>query len=170
MSQMEVKVVGLIKLENKLRHLPSGIRPFFEKVGTFGQARMAKYAKPHPVDKGTLAEGVEFDIRGEARPLQMETHIGFVGRGFGSRSSMANLAETINRGRRPGKPPSFKAIRRWLKSHHYAANPRAIQRVIAQRGTRGVGFLEKAEKDVRKEIPKLIDEVARAIEREWDSR
>ncbi len=163
-----VQIVGLEKLQGKLAHVPNVIKPMLEAAAEYGQKRMRDYAKPHAADKGTLAEGVEIALSAGGAPLS--ARVGFLGSGQGARSSLANLAVTVNYGRGPGKPPTFKAIQRWLKSHGYQSGGgyvRQVQKAIAAQGTKGVEFVEHAEGDLIKELPKIVAKAAAQIEKEW---
>jgi len=161
-----ITVQGVEKLGKKRQRVPLAARPMFEAAAQYGQARMKIHAKPHPADKGTLAEGVEIELSAGGAPLSAK--VGFVS-GGGVRSSLANLAATVNYGRGPGKPPSLQAVRRWLESHGYAANPRDVQKAIAASGTKGVLFVERAADELDKRIPELIEEAIEEIEKGWGS-
>lgn len=160
-----VEVIGGEKIARQLRTVPQSVRPLFEEAAKFGRKEMAERAKPHAADKGTLAEAVTSELTTGGGALQ--ARVGIIGRGAGARSSLGGLAATVNYGRRPGRPPSIKKIRAWLKSHGFQASPRAVQRAIAARGTKGVFFLEGAQKALLEKLPELIREAEREIEAKW---
>ena len=163
---MTVEIEGLDKLLKKLDHVTDPMGDLIQEAAEFGKKEMKVFALPHPgLDKGTLAEAATYELAGKG--VDMTARIGLLGRGFGMRSQLAALAPVVNYGRRPGKPPPIAAIRRWLKSHHIDRDPRQIQRIIAGSGTKGIYFLEKTEAALNKELPKMIEETKKRVEKEW---
>jgi len=160
-----VTVIGGEAIAAQLRRVPESVRPLFEEAAKFGREEMAKRAKPHSADKGTLAEAVTYELSGAG--VSLSARVGIIGRGQGMRSSLGGLAPTVNYGRRAGAPPSIRRIKAWLKSHGYHANPRAVAALIGQRGTKGVFFLEGAADALGKKLPELIREMEREIEAKW---
>lgn len=160
-GKLEVKVIGVGNVQERLRHLPAGTRPFFERAAKYGQERMKHRAKPQHSGPAKLATGVEIDIRGGAPPQNMEAHVGFYRDDY-----RGGLAYTVNYGRSPGKPPPVSAIRRWLVACGYQVSPWWAQRQIRERGTKGKYFLENTEEDLQKALP----EIARLTERELAAR
>ena len=165
---LTVTVIGGEAIAAQLRQVPTSVRPLFEEAAKFGREEMAKRAKPHAADKGTLAEAVTYELSGGGVALQ--ARVGIIGRGHGMRSSLGGLAPTVNYGRAPGRPPSIKRIRAWLKSHGFHANPRRVQAIIAAQGTKGVFFLEGASEALLKRLPELMRQVEREIESKWGRR
>jgi len=165
---VSVTVIGGEAIAAQLRQVPDMLRPLYEDAAKFGREEMAKLAKPHDADKGTLAEAVTYELSGAGVALQ--ARVGIIGRGHGMRSSLGGLAPTVNYGRRPGRPPSIKRIRAWLKSHGFQANPRAVQMAIAARGTKGVLFLEGAWEALGEKLPELIRQMERELEAKWGRR
>ena len=163
-----VEVIGGEAIAAQLRHVPDMLRPLYEKAAKFGREEMAKRAKPHAADKGTLAEAVTYELSGAGVALQ--ARVGIIGRGHGMRSSLGGLAPTVNYGRRPGLAPPVRTIKAWLKSHGYHADPKAIQRLIAARGTQGVFFLEHTAEALGEKLPEMIREHERRIEERWARR
>ena len=167
-GQLQATVVGLQNIEGKLRHLPVVMRPFFERAAKYGQDRMKEYAKPQHSGPPKLAEGVGIDIRGTGgSEYSLSAHIGFLGRGFGMRSSLGAIAPTVNYGRNPGRPPSIKGIHRWLRLVGAHVSPRGVQQQIAARGTKGKRFLEQAAEDLSNELPQLVRETELKIRARW---
>lgn len=164
-QSVSVTVIGGETIAAQLRAVPSSVRPLFESAAKFGREEMAKRAKPHPADKGTLAEAVTYELSGGG--VALHARVGIIGRGHGMRSSLGGLAPTVNYGRRPGRPPSIKRIKAFLKSHGYDMNPRVKQMMIARGGTKGVLFLEGAAEALGKKLPELIREMEREIEAKW---
>jgi len=162
---VSVTVVGGETIAAQLRQVPASVRPLFEEAAKFGREEMAKRAKPHAADKGTLAEAVTYELSGAG--VALSARVGIIGRGHGMRSSLGGLAPTVNYGRRAGLAPPVRRIKAWLKSHGFHANPKAIQRLIADRGTQGVFFLEHTAEELGKKLPELIREHERRIEERW---
>ncbi len=162
---VEIELKGVKELQRELKQIPDFMPHLFKQLSEYGQQQMRKHAKPHPADKGTLAEAVTHRLRGEG--MALEATVGLLGRGHGMRSSLAGLAPVVNWGRRPGKAPSIARITFWLKSHGIPRNPREVQIIIAKRGTKGVLFLEKTEADLKRRLPALLQDAKRRIERNW---
>ncbi|MBF8255136.1 MAG: hypothetical protein HW375_43 [Anaerolineales bacterium] len=165
MSKFTVEVTGIPELRTRLSNVLDPIKDLLEDLAKFGQDRMKLYARPHPADKGTLSEAVAYTLAPGTRPLSAK--VSLLGRGHGARSSLAGLAPTVNYGRAPGKPPPVLSILRWLRSHGIHANPRLVAMQIMARGTKGVGFLERAYEDLRREAPAIIERTARRIKGDW---
>lgn len=163
---VQIRIIGQENIVRKLERVPFGARQLMEKAAKYGQERMKDYAKPHACDTGALAEAVAIEV--EAGPVPLQARIGFLGRGHGMRSSLGALAPTVNYGRRPGRRPSIQAMRRFLRRHGSSLDPRKVAEQIGQRGTRGVLFLEKAERDLRAKLPEIVRETAREIEAMWE--
>jgi len=163
-----VTVIGGEAVAAQLRQVPDMLRPLYEDAAKFGREEMAKRAKPHAADKGTLAEAVTYELSGGG--VALHARVGIIGRGHGMRSSLGGLAPTVNYGRRAGLAPPVRTIKRWLKSHGYHANPKAIQRLIAARGTQGVFFLEHTAEALGEKLPEMIREHERRIEERWARR
>ena len=166
-APLEVEFRGASAIQRKLRRIPPVMTQLVEDAAKFGRDRMRVHAKPHPADKGTLSNAVTYSLAAGARPLSAS--VGLLGRGHGMSSSLAALAATVNYGRRPGRPPSIKAIYRWLRSHGYqaSATARNVAAEIGVRGTKGVFFLEKAERDLNDQLPKILQDIERQVEQEW---
>ena len=163
-----VTVIGGEAIAAQLRQVPDMLRPLYEDAAKFSREEMAKRAKPHAADKGTLAEAVTYELSGAGVALQ--ARVGIIGRGHGMRSSLGGLAPTVNYGRRPGLAPPVRTIKAWLKSHGYHADPKAIQRLIAARGTQGVFFLEQTAEALGEKLPELIRQMERELEAKWGRR
>ena len=152
-----VTVIGGEAIAAQLRQVPDMLRPLYEDAAKFGRE-----------DKGTLAEAVTYELSGAGVALQ--ARVGIIGRGHGMRSSLGGLAPTVNYGRRPGLAPPVRTIKAWLKSHGYHADPKAIQRLIAARGTQGVFFLEQTAEALGEKLPELIRQMERELEAKWGRR
>jgi len=163
-----VTVIGGEAIAAQLRQVPDMLRPLYEDAAKFGREGMARRAKPHAADKGTLAEAVTYELSGAG--VALHARVGIIGRGHGMRSSLGGLAPTVNYGRRAGLAPPVRTIKRWLKSHGFHADPKAIQRLIAARGTQGVFFLEHTAEELAKKLPELIREMERELEAKWGRR
>jgi len=166
MTTVTVELQGLDKLVNKLGHVTDPFGDLVKEAAEYGKKEMKVFALPHPgKDKGTLAEAATYELTG--RGVDMTARIGLIGRGHGMRSSLAGLAPVVNYGRRPGKPPPFKAMQRWLKSHGINRSPREVQKIIAAQGTKGIYFLEKTEAALNKALPKMLAESIKRAESAW---
>lgn len=160
MTQIQVDVLGLERLRRKLRDVPEAIRPLMTEAGGFAHGKAREYAKPHPVDKGTLAEQMKFRLASGAIPLEARIY---------PARSIAGIARTVEEGRRPGKPPPAATIARWAKRHGYPVISAGfqLQREIRRRGTKGVKMFERAAKETEAKLPELMRNVARQIETRW---
>lgn len=153
-----VEVEGVESLVRKLERVPTAVRPMLEEAAKFAHGKAKEYAKPHPVDKGTIADKVKFKIAPGAVPLEA-----FV---FPAKQVMG-IALTLEEGRRPGKRPPAATIERWARRHGIAENGWVLAQRIAQRGTKGVKMFERAALDTERELPKIVGKAAEKIEREF---
>ena len=165
-KQLTVNVVGLDALRLKLREgrLLEPTRVFLKDLGRVGQKTAQRAAKPHPADKGTLGRGIRLDLALDGKSARIAPVRSIVG-----------LAFTIEEGRRPGRRPPYGPIKRWMISHDIITGARGegkrvqeMREDIKAKGTRGIHFMEIAEKAVeaamRSGIPKTEGEI-RAL---WD--
>ena len=126
-------------------------------------------------------EGVVKDTAGLANSIESSAK-GLNGRVF----SRAAHALPVEFGRKPGKMPPPKALLGWVRRHtgafsirtrrrlggrNQAAEDRSvaflIARAIGRRGTKGRFFFRKAHQRMRNELPTLIRQTQREIERLW---
>ena len=159
------EVRGVDELRVKLGRVLNPVSEMIKEAAEFGRDRMRLYAKPHPADKGTLAEAAMYTLAPGPKPLSAT--VSLLGRGHGIRSSLAAIGWTVNYGRDPGKPPPVLSILRWLRSHGYHANPRLVAIQIIVSGTKGVLFLERAEEDLIREVPAIIRRAVARVKEEW---
>lgn len=166
MSQVSVHVEGLDKLVVKLAHVTDPIPHLLQEAGEFARDRVKEYAKPHPVDKGTLAEGIRFELAGKGVNLQALIKPAY---------SIWGIAEVVERGRFPGRPPTVDRFKRWALLHRYItpvpylAEGEAwkLTRYIAHHGTKGVRMFARAADETDKKLPALVADTTARIEKEW---
>ena len=158
MSRIEVDVRGLRRLSRKLEEVPGATRDLMERAVKFAHEEARKGARPHSVDKGTLAEGLRFEIAPGPVPLQARVY---------PTRRIAGIALTVEEGRRPGRRPPVEAIGRWARRHGIATNPWRLAREIGQRGTKGIKFMARAVELTKRKLPELVREVGKEVEGRW---
>lgn len=149
---MSVQVQGVEELAARLeragRFVP--VQQLVEEAGRVAQERARTYARPHPVDKGTLAEGITLDVR------SLEAVVAPVRR-------VAGIARTVEEGRRPGQRPPKATIGRWAQAHGIGTDPWVLATDIARRGTRGLHMFERAARDAEELLRRRLDDTAARI-------
>jgi len=157
-QMVTTKVIGLEKLSRSIgEDIPQEFKRMMFKIRGHAQKQAKERAKPHVGDVGSLAN----TIRGATVISRMTARI------------WTNLPVAVEaeQGRRPGNPPSSRALQRWMKRHGLAADwrsVRAVRKMIEARGTQGVRFMEGAGEDTRQHLPEFIAEAEAAIKRAWD--
>jgi hypothetical protein len=82
-------------------------------------------------------------------------------------STPLGYARIMEFGRRPGgKQPPPNALRAWATAHGIA-NTFVLARSIGKRGLKGRFFRRKARAAVRRQMPGLLDRMAREMEGDW---
>jgi hypothetical protein len=162
-----VQIEGVDKLVKKLGHVTDPMGDLIKEAAEYGKKEMKIFAKPHAADKGTLAEAATYELKGKG--IDMTARIGLIERGHGMASSLAGLAPTINYGRSPGKPPPIPTIERWGVRHGFIEPGQGyrLAREIRAHGTKGIYFLEKTEEALNKELPKMVNETIKRVEKDW---
>jgi len=160
MSAITVEIEGLDKLVKKLGHVTDPMGDLVKEAGEFAKKKVREYAKPHPVDKGTLAAGMGMELTGKGvamRALISPAH------------AIWGIAQTVEEGRRAGKPPPIKSIERWGVAHGFINKGEGykLQIEIAAHGTKGVKMFERAAKDTDKALPKMVEESKKRVEAAW---
>ncbi len=185
-----VELRGLAELDKKCALVMSDevLNGPIRDLANYAKDRIAQYAKPHPADKGTLAAGAKIELASAGEPLGAK--IGYLSRGYGMRSSQSALARAVNDGA-PERGASMsvrkisgmaRGLGRWGEAHGYISratvtskrgrptpSPEAMALAIsvAQRGTRGVGFMERAQEDTDRKADEMLRQLARELERRW---
>ena len=165
-QQFDIQVIGLDALRLKLRErrLLRPTRDFIGVLGRTAQKTAQRAAKPHPADKGTLGRALLLHMSSDGNTARVEPA-----------QSIAGLAFTIEEGRRPGRRPPYRPIKRWLESHGFIPIARgtskqiqAVREEIKARGTRGIHFMAQAQETVDKAMHEGIPKTEREIEALWD--
>ena len=151
---------ALMELLRSKRFIFNPTRRLIEGAGIAARKTAQRAAKPHPADKGTLGRA----IRLEVAPSGLQATVDIA-------RSVSGIAFTIEEGRRPGRRPPYRAIKRWMVSHGIISGTvrgegkrvRELQEDIKLRGTRGVHFMAQA-RDVantvlRQGVPKTEQEI-----------
>jgi hypothetical protein len=131
------------------------------------QTTARRAAKPHAADKGTLGRFVLLHIDADGLLARVDMA-----------PSVAGVAFTIEEGRRPGRRPPYKAIKRWMISHGIIGEGRgrgtsaAVQLMrerIRASGTEGVHFMAQArdvaEMVLQRGVPGTEDDIRALWER-----
>ena len=158
MADITVEIKGIERLTRNLEETRRVAFTVLSRAMDFAHEEARRRVKPHPVDKGTLAEGMEKKITGDPIPLEATIY---------PHRSIAGISGTINYGRQAGKRPSAKAIGRWAKRHGIAVSPWVLARQIGQRGTEGIYWMEKTVEATRAKMDEFINDTVREIKRNW---
>lgn len=160
MSRARFEIKGIPRLLERMRELPLVSREIMGEGLRYAQDRAQEFAKPHPVDKGTLAGGMKFEIAPSAVPLS--------GRVF----TTSNIAPTVEEGRKPGQAPHSDQIRPWVESHRsllgITGTAYAVAREIGRRGTRGVKFMARAVEETNKKLPEIVRTAEQRMLARWN--
>lgn len=153
-----VKVFGSEELHFKLTEgVPKPVKRMMFHIRGAALKAAKEEAKPHAVDKGTLANS----IKGAARTARIENL---------SARIWTNLPVAVQaeEGRKPGNPPSLAATKRWAKRHGISTHPAMLRKQMKKRGTRGIHFMEKAGDKTRGRLSEFIAEAEAGIKAEWN--
>lgn len=167
---IQVEVKGLDKLVAKLGHVQDPLKALFEKAAKFAHGRVKVYAKPHAADKGTLANAMKYELLGG-------TGTSLSARVFPA-TPIVGIANIVEAGRKPGKQPGYQRLKGFVVSHNYpllaalGINKAAYKMAlgIKAHGTKGVFFMQRAAQDTDKELPKLVNEAKKQIEKDWGKK
>lgn len=160
MSTLIVEVQGLDKLVGKLGHVTDPVGTLVKTAAEFAHKKVKEYAKPHPVDKGTLAAGMQFELAGQGTSLHARV---FPAKAIGG------IALTVEEGRRGGKPPPIASIERWGVAHDFIVKGQGyqLQQKIRAAGTKGVKMFERAAKETDKALPGMVEATKKKVEQDW---
>jgi hypothetical protein len=157
MVKMSVEVEGVQRLTRKLEHVLDPLQPELVVLVRGIEAKAREFAKPHAVDKGTLGYTVKSEIAPQGRALYELARV----------YTRSGIAQTVEEGRRPGKPPPVKAIARWAVLHGVSTKAWHLVQDIRQRGTRGVFFMSRAAEWGEREVERTMRNIALEIRRRW---
>lgn len=162
---MDVRLSAVL-LDN-LRHkrfLFAGAGDVLERVGKLARLTAQRAAKPHAADKGTLGSQIRLDLdfaRLEARVAPAQ--------------AIAGLAYTIEYGRRPGRRPPYRPIRRWAEAHGIVPPGRGGSKLVYElreriraSGTRGVGFMATAQEVAEAALGSAVPDTQRQMREMWE--
>lgn len=167
MSHFAVELKGLDQLHERLKpgRLLAPTKVFIRQLAETAQRTAQRAAKPHSADKGTIGRQLllEYSSDGQVARLYPNQRI-------------ANIAQTIEEGRKPGKRPPYGPIKRWAIAHGFVPNAKGNSKMVHQireeimhAGTRGVHFMKTAqdttEQAMRTGIPQTENEIHAAWER-----
>jgi hypothetical protein len=155
-----VEVQGIDKLVKKLGHVTDPMGDLVKEAGTFAHKKVKEYAKPHAADSGKLATGMQFELTGKGVDMQALIR---------PAHAIQGIAEVVERGRFAGKPPPIKRIESWGVAHGFIEPGMGyqMQQDIRAHGTKGVKMFERAAKDTDKELPKMVNETIKRVEKDW---
>jgi hypothetical protein len=141
-------------------------RDFVQRAGKAAHTTAQRAAKPHPADKGTLGRLIVMVIEDDGKTVRVHPVRSIVG-----------IANTIEEGRRPGRRPPYKPIKKWMISHGIIAGVRgdskrirAIRDDIKARGTRGVHFMAQAAEVAERALKTGVPETEKEIRAMWERR
>lgn len=149
-AQVSVNTKGLKALVAKIDTIEE-MAPLHDLLVRAGQIAQMTAASNVKTDTGALKYSFVVDIE----PFSARMH------------TPKPYAIPAEKGRRPGsKQPSPSMLEQWARRHGIE-NTFLLARSIAKRGIKGRFFRRKARSAVRKELPALIDKMARQIEAIW---
>ena len=165
-GHFEVDFLGLdaLRLRLRERRFLSPTRDFLKELGRVGQKTAQRAAKPHPADKGTLGRAILLDFALDGSSARVAPS-----------AQSAGIARTIEEGRRPGRRPPYRPIKRWMISHNIIPEGRGtskrireMQQQIRASGTRGVNFMAQAREVADKALLSGIPRTEAQIKARWD--
>lgn len=166
MANITVEVRGVQELQRKLAQVPADAVSFLEEATVFAERVAEAGTKPHPGDLGKLAHGntIRSELVGKPAPRE--------GRVF----THSTVAIEVHEGRKPGRPPPVKAIKRWAGRHNITSSTKGgdqtkaafrIARAIGRKGSKGVPYMEKAAEETQAKLPELVRQAERRVESRW---
>lgn len=153
-----VTVQGEEKLRLKLGRVLEPIEKALAILAEYVHQKARIYAKPHPVDKGTLGNVIKVSFAGSGVAISAKVY---------EPRSVVGIALQVEEGRRPGKPPPVKAIKRWAVAHGIVTNYFLLARLIGKQGTKGIQFMARAAEDGERKAPEILKSAALKIEQNW---
>lgn len=166
MSHFAVELKGLDQLHERLKpgRLFAPTKVFIRQLAETAQRTAQRASKPHSADKGTIGRQLllEYSADGQVARLYPNARI-------------ANIAQTIETGRKPGKRPPYGPIKRWAIAHGFIPNAKGnskmvhqLRETIMQKGTRGVGFMATAQETTEKAMHDGIPQTEQQIRDAWE--
>jgi len=153
-TSITVTVKGLEELQRKLADTPKPLKRMMFRVRGHLLKAAKEGAKPHPGDKGTLANTIKGSVTG--------TGVALTSRTFTSNP----IAQDVEKGRSGSHMGVGQAI--LFKKRHPGVSL-TVRQLIKLRKTRGVHFMEKAAEDTAAKLPEFIRNTEAQIEREFNS-
>lgn len=145
-----VQVKGLKALSADL-HTVAEMKPLRELLETAGQIAQETASHNTRRDTGALAGSFVVDLA----PWSARMH------------TPKPYAIPAEKGRKPDSAmPPARALEAWARRHGIA-NTFLLARSIAKRGIKGRFFRRKARTAVNREMPRLLDRMANALEAGW---
>jgi hypothetical protein len=158
MPATTVEMQGLEKLRIKLGRALEPVEEGLGKLADYVRGEAKTRAKPHAADKGTLGNVIKVSFAGKGMALSATV---------APPKSVVGIALSVEEGRRPGKPPPVKAIKRWAVAHGYIQNYYLLAQKIGKQGTRGIHFMAGAAEAGEKKAHELCKSAALKIEQNW---
>jgi hypothetical protein len=160
MPATTVEVQGVEKLKAKLGRALEPIEEGLGKLAQYIREEAKRRAKPHSWNKGTLGNAIKVSFAGKGMTLSATV---------APPKAVMGIAYTIEEGRRPGRPPPVRAIKRWADAGGIKTKPWLLVQDIKRRGTRGIHFMAGAAEAGEKKAHELCKTAAAAIERKFSS-
>lgn len=149
--EVSVTTKGIKPLVAKL-HTIEEMKPLHALLEDAAKIGVDTARQNAPRNTGALAGGFVADIM----PFSAKVH-----------TISAKYPVVMEGGRRPGsKMPPPSMLEQWARRHGIE-NTFVLARSIARRGIKGRFFRRKARSAVRREMPRLLDRMARTIEAIW---
>ena len=166
MSKVTVTIEGMEELMARFRDPKLVGEPLKELLKE--ASKVGKAVARHKLSGGT--EQAKISIRTEVKPLVATVF-----------SVMPQArAMSIEEGRRPGETASFTQLARWVTKRRYLTSRRlselspgeraqveAVQEAIRAGGSKAKAFIAGAAEAVRKDLPELLNKMARRVEERW---
>ena len=156
-----VQVQGWEQMQARLQpgRLLQPTKGFIADLAKTGQRTAQRAAKPHPQDKGTLGRAIFIEIKDKGNTAIVAPA-----------KNIAGIAFTIEHGRKPGRRPPYSPIKKWAESHGIvppgkgsSKQIQALREDIKARGTKGIKFIEQAQKvtdsALKSGIPRTENEI-----------
>ena len=161
MSEVKVELKGLERLRGKLQD-PSLIRKPLKNL-IFHAAGIGKKQARESISGGTGIAERSVTTRVEPTSARVFSLIA------------QPRAMSIEVGRKPGETVSLMALARWLTGRQRSFTPTReerkqaaqVQALIKARGAKGKAFIKAAQETVKRNMPRLVSEMARKIEEAW---
>ncbi len=153
---VKVDVTGVEKLQAKLQRALDPVERGLAHLADYIREEAKRRAKPHPWNKGTLGNAIKVSFQGSGIALSATV---------APPKATLGIAYTIEEGRRPGKPPPLKAIKRWADAGGILTNPWLLREHIKEFGTKGIHFMAGAAEAGEKRAAEFLSKAATEIEK-----